>query len=477
MCVQQRLKRVSDTQQRFRAFFLMANYLMMRAKIVFFVSLFICQNLLLNLKADSSLLSSQNESYYYHITQKDKRSYLSPYHDIKKYYNSLPKHLTPVEPLKDVLNWTEASGRRNIMLLKGDVVQEAGIFYGLASAALINSHPWYFGRMGMTESHIISNCHDGLSERVRKHALTNSNIFPNTIDFFQNKWCSTYKEYLQTMDLEIHWTRGKSPVQREAAVTLKSLQVLESWTWNKPWTKFLRNKTVLVVTAFPETVSRQYHQKRKLLFPSNPHVLPEFKKLIVLGAPLPNWNSTGKYNSTYMPKHTTLEEHSPVISGEYRFSDPEGSWYLEVESLKYRINQTFYDNGGFDVMLIGAGSLAVPAGSFVSKNLNKTVFIMAGAIQLLFGIKGTRWENRGQYRDYFWNEHWTYPPIVQGSENMEGSAYFQKPRENHKKGFSFGNQLQSPSSSGVTGENLLGGYLMVVTGELLLICLTLIISV
>jgi hypothetical protein len=80
-----------------------------------------------------------------------------------------------------------------------------------------------------------------------------------------------------------------------------------------------------------------------------------------------------------------------------------------------------------EVVIIGAGAYGLPVGAAASRQ-GMAAVVLGGSTQLLFGIKGTRWENDKQYRAMF-NEHWVRPSETErppGFQNFEikGGAYW-----------------------------------------------------
>ncbi|WP_275353744.1 hypothetical protein [Klebsiella pneumoniae] len=65
----------------------------------------------------------------------------------------------------------------------------------------------------------------------------------------------------------------------------------------------------------------------------------------------------------------------------------------------------------FDVAIIGCGAYGLPLASFV-KNLGKQSIHLAGWTQVLFGIKGKRWDDLPQISK-FYNDHWIRPDKIQ----------------------------------------------------------------
>ena len=79
----------------------------------------------------------------------------------------------------------------------------------------------------------------------------------------------------------------------------------------------------------------------------------------------------------------------------------------------------------FDIAIVGAGAYAMPICAYI-KSIGKIAIQMSGATQLLFGIKGRRWDNHPIISG-FYNEYWVRPneeetpPQV---KKVEGGSYW-----------------------------------------------------
>ena len=82
----------------------------------------------------------------------------------------------------------------------------------------------------------------------------------------------------------------------------------------------------------------------------------------------------------------------------------------------------------FDIAIIGCGAYGLPLAAKIKKS-GKQAIHLAGATQLLFGIKGKRWEENADFsyvRKWF-NEEWVYPSDEDKLENgncVEGGCYW-----------------------------------------------------
>ena len=79
----------------------------------------------------------------------------------------------------------------------------------------------------------------------------------------------------------------------------------------------------------------------------------------------------------------------------------------------------------FDVAIIGCGSYGFPLAAMLRKS-GKIAVHMGGATQLLFGIKGRRWEEREQFKAIM-NDYWVRPDeseVPQNAVTVENGCYW-----------------------------------------------------
>lgn len=170
---------------------------------------------------------------------------------------------------------------------------------------------------------------------------------------------------------------------------LTSLDCLEPYYGGEPWTAALKGKKVLVIHPFKETIESQY-KKRELLF-KHPDMLPEFDLKVLKAV--------------------------QTIAGEKdeRFEDwEEALEYMHEEAMKI----------DFDVAIIGCGAYGMALAAKI-KQSGKIAIHLGGATQVLFGIKGARWE--GQFISTLYNEHWVRPSeseTPKSAKKVEGACYW-----------------------------------------------------
>ena len=169
------------------------------------------------------------------------------------------------------------------------------------------------------------------------------------------------------------------------------LTALEPWYVEHPWTAALAGKKVLVIDAFRETILRQY-EKREMLF-DNPETLPEFADLHVVQA---------------------VQTIAGNTDGRFR------DWF---EALDWMYTEAVKID--FDTAIIGCGAYGFPLAAKL-KAAGKQAFHMGGATQLLFGIKGGRWDNHPVIGRLY-NEHWVRPAESERPRSaniVEGGCYW-----------------------------------------------------
>lgn len=150
---------------------------------------------------------------------------------------------------------------------------------------------------------------------------------------------------------------------------------LEPWLADcRPWSAALQGKKVLVIHPFEDTIRSQY-EKRELLFPGT-EILPAFEL------------------KTLKAVQTLCGERDE------RF----GTWF---EALEYMYREALKID--FDIAVIGCGAYGMPLAAKL-KQAGKQTIHLGGATQLLFGIKGRRWEeNYPSKIASCFNDAWVYP--------------------------------------------------------------------
>jgi hypothetical protein len=172
----------------------------------------------------------------------------------------------------------------------------------------------------------------------------------------------------------------------------------DSFLSKTPWTRCLKGRKVLVVHPYAKLIEKQYVKRMKLF--ADVDVLPEFDL-------------------------RTIEAVQSLGGVNHGFKD----WFEALEWMKKEM-----DKEPYEIVLIGCGAYGFPLAAHAKKTGHKAVHI-GGPLQLLFGIKGSRWE-KAYYAKTFGLQDDTYLKIMDNSnwvrpsdyrtkevEQMENSAY------------------------------------------------------
>lgn len=240
------------------------------------------------------------------------------------------------------------------------------------------------------------------NERLIKYMNTNAGFFPPTHQAI-TQFCDLMMEDMKELDLLGSWVKNEVWFTNELEYIQRvHLRLLEPFWANKPWTRCLKGKRVVVVHPFAEDILVQYINNRTLLF-NNLDTLPEFASLRTVKAV----QSLGGENNGFK------------------------DWF---DALKWMEDEI--DKEDYDICLIGCGAYGFPLAAHVKRQGKKAVHL-GGALQLLFGIRGKRWENPSygvkewgiQYGSYssFMNKYWVRPGEggrPKNANQVEGGCYW-----------------------------------------------------
>lgn len=241
------------------------------------------------------------------------------------------------------------------------------------------------------------------NKNIMYNMQNNAGFFPATPEYMQC-FGEMMIEDAKEVDVLGSWIKDeiyiKDYISKAQIVHLRLLEPF--WTKQTPWTKALGGKKILVVHPFSELILKQYTEKRILLF-NNPDMLPAFNLEVIQAV-----QSLGGDNKD-------------------GFKD----WF---EALQYM--QDEIDKKDYDICLIGCGAYGFPLAAHVKRKGKKAIHL-GGALQLLFGIRGKRWENPnygvknwgisyGSYSNLM-NQYWIRPGESEKPKNanqVEGACYW-----------------------------------------------------
>ena len=217
----------------------------------------------------------------------------------------------------------------------------------------------------------------------------NAGFFPATEENLA-RFARLMLEEIQNIDVLGSWCKDELAIANLLfqAKTV-SLRQLRPWEHERPWSEILEGKTVLVIHPFDVSIQNQYRQREHLF--QDRRVLPQFEL------------------KTFKAVQSIAENKTPF-----------DSWFAALDWMYQQVL-----NIEFDVAIIGAGAYGLPLASYIKKIGKKSVHL-GGVTQLMFGIKGKRWEEQN-YLQKLANEYWVRPlpsEIPSNSRYVEGGCYW-----------------------------------------------------
>ena len=305
---------------------------------------------------------------------------------VRRVWRRSGKHL-----LNRGLQWAERRRYRDLFAALQDSDQ-AGAHI---ETALRHGQPFCAARMGHVEARLLGEwlLRGGRwSRATRLEAHANAGVFPVS-DAGLGRFAQIYQQALQHVDLLGFWQSEHQAAlvsQLQPLPTLCPLSALEPFRQRQPWSAALAGRSVLVVHPFVASIQAQYDSHRSGLF-VDPRVLPAFDLQV------------------YRPPLT----HAPLTGG-FR------TWTEALERLQERVLAM-----SFEVALLGCGAYGLPLAAALRRE-GRQVIHLGGALQLLFGIRGRRWEGDPQIQQLI-TPHWIRPSSAETPEAaaaIEGGCYW-----------------------------------------------------
>ncbi len=278
----------------------------------------------------------------------------------------------------------ESSNEKIIKLLQSDMPCMISRF-GTGEIGIVNNYLTVHSNV-----HLLKRCFQFITDETGlpwwdelffKSMHNNAGIFPTTIETL-NKFSERYLQDIPEIDLlgSLNYAEKHMPLKESCCKV--HIECLYPFWVNNPWTQVLKDKKVLVIHPFVRSIQSQYERKGKIF--DNPNIWPNYEMQLIQAV---QSNAGNKV--------------------------PYKDWFEALEFMEKEIAKI-----DFDISIIGCGAYGLPLAAFI-KRLGKKSIHLGGGSQLLFGIKGRRWEQDYKYSwlpDDFntnystlFNEHWVRP--------------------------------------------------------------------
>ncbi len=283
----------------------------------------------------------------------------------------------------------------------------------LISEMIKSDKPFMIGRLGSVETRFLVNCNlqkkinsdfSGIiktlqgsiniiwteEERFLYELCMNAGFFPNDSSL-AGTFIDIYNQSIMNLDVLGVWNEMEYQVENiPEEVKLCKIRELEPWFHSEPWSYQLKGKKVLLIHPFESSIKSQFLIKDQIY--KNEKILPAFEL-------------------------KTIKAVQTIAGQKSEFE----TWFDALDFMKDQIIKT-----DFDIAIIGCGAYGFPLASFV-KDLGKQAIHLGGVTQLLFGIKGKRWEEWEHYTELRKNngDNWIFTnEIPENFKKIEDGCYW-----------------------------------------------------
>lgn len=240
--------------------------------------------------------------------------------------------------------------------------------------SIVYKHAISIGKIGNVESAELINYLQGEKKPLSNELFINAGIYiENTKDYLD--WCEAYLESIKNLDYILDWNSLDKPLINQffkKKQIFKSFIGLEPFQLNKKgWHYFLDNKTTLCVSPFSKSVQQQSKIFHKIWPGAN----------------------LGKVETVDSPHSEALTGTAPI------------PWKKKFKNITDNIDQL-----NFDFATIGCGGLSLLVCNHIKKMGIPNVHL-GGGNQVLYGIKGKRWDQNFKNHAWYGNEYWKRPEL------------------------------------------------------------------
>lgn len=274
----------------------------------------------------------------------------------------------------------------------------------IVSDLISSGKSFALGRLGIGEAFLFYNVVNGI--KISDGDILKFKNFGGVYGDCFDQFTEEYLDAMKNMDFHCYWkgmTKELDDKQDDLYAKIgmdgkiMPFEVVEPYYCDiykdmeiDAWSKHLKGKKVLVINPFAKSIASQYSKKRELIW-ENPDILPEFKLIA--------YRAVQSIGDLY----------------------PHSSWVESLSVMKEDISKI-----DFDIALLGCGCYGLPLCSFIKKELGKSAIYVGGAVQIMFGVRGSRWDMNPNI-NRFYNSEWVRPSMEETPRNfriLEGGCYW-----------------------------------------------------
>ena len=189
-------------------------------------------------------------------------------------------------------------------------------------------------------------------------------------------WMDSFKLGLQSLDAILAWNNNFAEYEVIRSFCDEDCLITDGFTDIEPfdhgengWHYGLADKRVLVISSFKDSIEAQ---------------IPNFSKI---------WNGAklGSCEVVRCPQPFQITGEQP-------------SWF--IDNYEKLTDQIFSKD--FDIVIVGAGGYSLPICAYI-KAIGKSAIHLGGATQVLFGIRGSRFDRNFADKEWYGTEHFIRP--------------------------------------------------------------------
>jgi hypothetical protein len=236
--------------------------------------------------------------------------------------------------------------------------------------------------------------HDGIYAKNDSELVLYSKMYINTLKNMDGFACFP-KLYTQTQNIIIN----SFNIQKERILKNRILEpfyLLEEQREQIPWTHYLKDKKVLIISPFIETFKKQMENGFSFFGEDDDRRIWDEKQQFLF----------------YKAYNTLYGNHI------------HNNWFETFSKMCEDIKEL-----DFDIALLSCGGYGLPLCNFIRSKLGKSSIYVGGCLQLLFGVYGKRWINHYIIGKLICKEgsKWIRPSVNERLPNyqkVEGGCYW-----------------------------------------------------